>query len=251
MNISKIVSEAWETYEKTTDLVLPLGLLVLLVSSFLMLTSTYISGGAGFVRYLDVMYSSPSSGLIILIVSITGLFMFAFLSVGASAIVKYRRTLDDLSFIKLANRAIKYSIKVSLGWFFLGLLSFIIGVIFTYLGIPPLLLALTFLVIWWGAIFLPQAVVLEDLSFIRAFSKSIRYSIKYWPHVLLYYILASVFVFLIILAEVALEQIPYFYWTAPFISGILLFLIVVPFLEILKCEFYLAKRYKITSAGLK
>ncbi len=251
MNVSKLISESWETYERTVDLVWPLGLLVLLVSSFLMLTSTYISGGAGFVKYLDVMYSNITSAVIILLVSVTGLFMFAFLSVGASAVVKYRRTLDDLSFVKLANRAVKYSVRVSVGWFFLGLASFIIGVVFEYLNVPSIFLVLTFLVLWWGAIFLPQTIVLEDLSFTRGFAKSIKYSIKYWPHVLFYYLLAALFIFLIILSEVALEQMPYFYWTAPFISGILLFLIVVPFLEILKCEFYLAKKYKITSAGLK
>ncbi len=251
MKLGKIFSDSIEAYEKILDLVLPLGLLVLFVSSFLMLTSTYIAGGAGFVRYTDILYSSPSDAIIIILVAAAGLYAFSFLSVGVSALIKFKRTLDDISFIKLANRATKYAISVSVAWFFLAFVSFLIGVLFASLDIPALLLSLTFIVIWWGTIFLPQVVVLEDLPFLKAFSKSIKYSIKYWPQVLFYYGLATIFVFLILLAEYALEQIPFFYWTAPFISSILLFLIVVPFLEILKCEMYLATKYRITTAGLK
>ncbi len=250
MKFGKVLRDSWETYEKTIELVIPLGILVLLVSSFLMLASAYITGGAGFISYSSILVSSPVDALIAIIVAAVGLFAFAFLSVGVSALVKFKRTLDDISFIKLANRAVSYSIRVSIGWFFLALISFIVGVMFNALGIK-ILTPFALMIIWWGAVFLPQAVVLEDLDFLRAFSRSTRYSIKNWYQVLAYYLLASILVFLIILAETALEQMQYFYWTAPFISSILLFLIIVPFLEILKCEWYLSSKYKITTAGLK
>ncbi len=251
MTFGNVLKDTVETYERIIDLILPLGLLVLFVSSFLMLAATYITGGAGFVRYLDILYSSPMDGIIALIVAGMGLFAFSFLSVGVTALVKFKRTLDDVSFIKLANRAVSYSLKVSIAWFFLALASFILGVILKAFSVPDIILALVFIVMWWGAIFLPQIVVLEELPFLKALAASLRYSLKHPGQVVIYYILSLVFVGLIIVAETTLEQLPFFYWTAPFISSILLFIFVVPFLEILKCEFYLATKYRITTAGLK
>lgn len=247
----KIFSDTLETYERIIDLVLPLSLLVLLVSSFLMLASTYISGGAGFVGYLDILSSSPTDALIILIVSIAGLFAFSFLSVGVTALVKFKRTFDDLSFIKLANRSMAYAMRVSVGWFFLAVISFIIGGILTALDAPTLFLPLSLALIWWGAIFLPQTVVLEDKRVIKAFAQSFRYSIRYWKQILVYYVITTALVGIIVVFEVLLEQMSFFYWTAPFISSILLFLFVVPFVEILKCEWYMSTKYKITAVGLK
>ncbi len=249
MSFVKILGDSWETYERTIELVIPLGILVLFVSGFLMLASTYIAGGAGFVNYSSILVSNPVDALVILVVSIAGLFAFSYLSVGVSALVKFKRTLDDISFIKLANRAVMYSVRVSIGWFFLALLSFIVGVALDSIGLK-ILIPVAFVIIWWGAIFLPQTVVFEDLGFARAFSRSMKYSVKNWPQVLGYYVFGVVLVFLLLLAETGLEQLEYFYWTAPFISSIILFLIIVPFLEILKCEWYIS-RYKITTAGLK
>ncbi|GEM_PF-5117010 len=250
MNVSSIMKESIETYEEMVELVIPLGLLVLLVSSFLMLGATYISAGAGFVRYQDIVTMNPISIILFIAISLVGLFAFSFLSVGVTALVKFKRTMDELSFFKLANRALKYSLRVFVAWFSLSAVSFVIGYVFKSFEVPDILLALVLVLLWWGVIFLPQTIVLDDSRLLEGIASSIRYSLKNPVQLLVYYFIGFVMIFSLTVLEVLLEAIPAFYWIAPFISSLFLFLFVVPFLEIIKCQYYISTKYKITKAGL-
>ncbi len=250
MDVLSVIKESMETYDRIFPLVIPLGIMVLLVSAFLMLGATYISAGAGFVRYSDITIMQPVNMLLFIVISLTGMFAFSFLSVGVTALVKYKRTMDELSFFKLANRAVKYSIKVFVAWFALSAISFAIGYIFKSFDVPDVLLALTFVFLWWGVIFLPETIVLDDAKFLSGIASSIRYSLKHPIQLVVYYVVGLILIFFLTLFEVLLEYIPAFYWIAPFLSSLLLFLFVVPFLEIIKCQYYMSTKYRITKVGL-
>jgi hypothetical protein len=111
------------------------------------------------------------------------------------------------------------------------------------------IIAFTLLLLWAFFLFFPQIIILHDEEFMTALSDSVKFCLKKPVAVLFYYIATAVLLFLMVALEVLIGQLKVF-WIPPLLSSIILFLFVIPYLEILKTNLYLSK-YKLLLSGLK
>jgi len=224
---------------------------VLAVMLFLMSFFTYVVGGAGFIRYQDIIAGtiSPLSIIVYGLVGLVSIFSLSFLSTAVTLIVKLKRSMDDVGFTKLLVHFPEHVINLMVAWIILGLITFFIGLLFNALNIPTALTAFTMLLLWAFFIFLPQSMILKDKKFFDALKDSAKYCTKKPLAVILYYLLTAFFLFILVIMEVVLGQFMLF-WLSAIISSVAIFLFVLPYLEILKANLYLS-RYKLLIGGLK
>ncbi|MBN3037158.1 MAG: hypothetical protein JW834_01805 [Candidatus Diapherotrites archaeon] len=248
---AKMLWDAFETYVESAKLFSLFGFLVLAVMLFLMGFFTYEVAGAGFVRYADVLGGTISLGGDILFAAITlaSIFSLAFLSVVVTVVVKLKRTMDDVGFVKLMNRIPKYITKLMAAWIMLGIISFVVGLVFTAMHVPAFVTALAMLLLWAFFVFLPQSIVLKDLDFLDALEDSARYCFKKPLAIALVYGAIFFMLFSLVVMEVLVGYFRLF-WLGALLSSTVMFLFVIPYIEVLKANLYVT-RYRVTVAGLK
>jgi len=247
----KLLTDSLETYFESASLILVFGFLVLAVMLFLLGFFTYVSLGGGFIRYADVLTGAiePLQGLVFLIVTLVSIFSLSFLSTAVTLIVKLRRSMDDTGFMKLLTHFPRFVSRLMIAWSVLGLISFVIGLVFTAVSLPSWVTALALLSLWGFFIFLPQSLILQDKTFFHALRDSVKYSIRKPKAILFYYALTSLFFLLMLFIDVGLGQTKIF-WLPAFINTSFLFLFVLPFIEIVKVNLYIT-RYRLLLSGLR
>ncbi len=247
----RIVADSLKSYFENIKLVLPFSFLVLVVVLFTMSFFTYVTGGAGFLRYTDVISMSLSSYEIFLyfMATVIGTFSVSFLSVAIVLLVKLRRTLDDIGFMKMLYRFPRNVWKLMLIWFFLGAITFAIGVGTAYFNLPGTAMAFLMLLVWGFFIFVPQTLVLEEYGFIRSLKESAKFFLKKPGAVIGIYLISVIGLFVLVLIETMIGHLKVF-WLSPIFSSFLLFVFVLPYIEFLKTNLYLS-RYKLLTSGIK
>ncbi len=247
----RLFSDSLEAYFESLSLISVFGFLVFAVMLFLLSMSSYVVVGAGFIRYADVLAGTvpPSDAVIFLLVGIVSLFSLSFLSTAVTLIVKLRRSMDDINFMKLLVKFPRYVLRLMIAWGAIGVASFLVGLVFNAASLPPALSALAMLLMWAFFIFLPQALILHDKEFVPALKESTYYCLKKPAGVIIYYLLATFFLLIMLALDVGLGQTGIF-WLPVLVNTLLLFIFVIPYLEVLKANLYLT-RYKLLLSGLK
>ncbi len=247
----RLLTDSLEAYFESLSLISVFGFLVFAVMLFLLGFFTYVVVGAGFIRYADVLAGTIPVGdaLIFVLVGIVSLFSIAFLSTAVTMVVKLRRSMDDIHFTKLLIRFPRFVIRLMIAWGILGAISFLIGLVFNAIGLPSFLTALAMLLVWAFFIFLPQAMILHDKEFVPALKDSVNYCLKKPFGVIVYYIFTIAMLAVLLVLDVGLGQTGIF-WLPVLVNTLLLFLFVIPYLEVLKANLYLT-RYKLLLSGLK
>ena len=247
----RLLTDSLETYFESLPLISVFGFLVFAVMLFLLGVFTYVVVGAGFIRYADVLAGTipAADAIIFALVGIVSLFSIAFLSTAVTLIVKLRRSMDDIHFTKLMIRFPHYVLRLMIAWGIIGIITFLIGLVFNAVGLPSFLTALAMLLSWAFVIFLPQAMILHDKDFIPALEESVNYCLKKPGGVIIYYIISIILLALLLVLDVGLGQTGIF-WLPVLVVTLLLFLFVIPYLEVLKANLYLT-RYKLLLSGLK
>lgn len=247
----KFLTDSIDTYLEAWRLLLVLGFIVFAILLFLTQFSTYVVAGAGFVRYsslLNLDFDLVSMALL-LVVSLLGLFCIAFLSVGATMVVKLRRSLDDHELFKFVTLFPRYLMRLTVWWIVLGAITFIVMLVSNALKAPSWISALLMLFIWAFFIFIPQSLVLKEKKFSSALKDSASYCMKKPLAVLFYYALSCFLLFMLVLVDVLLGQF-FLSWLAAIINSALLFIVFIPLLEIIKANLFVS-RYKLLTLGLK
>lgn len=246
----RLVVETVDTFFETLNLVALFGFLVFAVMLFVLSFFTYAVGGAGFLRYSDLLSGaiSLSEFAIFLVVTVVSVIALAFLSVAVTLIVKLRRSLDDIGFVKMLSLFPKYWHKLSVAYLFLGAVTILIGMVFTVASLPAFATALTMLLLWAFFIFLPQSIVLKEHSIVDAMRDSVKFCTKKPVAVILTYVATLLLLISLIVMEVLIGQLKIF-WITPLFSSFILFILVIPLLEIFKANLYLTK-YKLLLGGL-
>lgn len=247
----RLLTDSLEAYFESLSLISVFGFLVFAVMLFLLRFFAYVVVGAGFIRYADVLAGTVPIGdaLVFALTGIVGLFSVSFLSTAVTMIVKFRRSMDDIHFAKLLTRFPHYVFRLMLAWGTIGVATFLIGLVFNAISLPPFFTALAMLLLWAFFIFLPQAMVLHDKEFVPALKDSVSYCLKKPVGVIVYYVLTLVMLCMLLVFDVALGQTRSF-WLPVLVDTLLLFLFVIPYLEVLKANLYLT-RYRLLLSGLK
>lgn len=246
----KLITDSLGTYIETFRIHALFGVMALAVILLLFSFFTYVVGGAAFLRYSDVVAGAvtPQDGAAFVVLGLVGLFTTAFLSVAVTTVVKFRRSLDDVGFFKLCHHFPEYTIRLTTAWAVIVLATFVIGIAGSFLRLHNAISAALMLLLWAFFIFLPQSIVIKDLSFSQAMRDSAKLCRKKPLAIVLFYLSTLVLLFLLIVLEVLIGQTKIF-WLPPIISAIVLFLFIIPYLEIVKANIYLT-RYKLLLSGL-
>jgi len=247
----RLFTDSLGAYFESLSLISVFGFLVFAVMLLLLGMFTYVVVGAGFIRYADVLAGAIpiADALILAVVGIVSLFSVSFLATAVTLIVKLRRSMDDIQFTKLLVKFPRYVLRLMIAWGIIGIATFLIGLVFNAVGLPSFLTALAMLLIWAFFIFLPQAMILQDKEFVDALKESASYCIKKPLGVILYYALTIFMLAILLVIDVGLGQTGIF-WLPVLVDTLLLFLFVIPFLEVLKANLYLT-RYRLLLSGLK
>ncbi|MFC2174691.1 hypothetical protein ACFLQ2_02365 [archaeon] len=247
----RLLTDSLEAYVESLSLISVFGFLVFAVMLLLLGMFTYVVVGAGFVRYADVLAGAIpiADALILIIVGIVSLFSVSFLSTAVTLIVKLRRSMDDLHFTKLLVKFPRYVLRLMIAWGIIGVVTFLIGLVFNAVGLPPFTTALAMLVLWAPFIFLPQSMILHDKEFVDALKDCVKYCLRKPLGVVVYYILTTFLLAFLLVIDVGLGQTGIF-WLPVLVDTLLLFLFVIPYLEVLKANLYLTQ-YRLLLSGLK
>ena len=252
----KLLADSVRTYIETARLILIFGFLVFAVVLFLTNFSTYVVAGAGFLKYSSILDGTVSllDLSVFLVISLLSLFCLAFLSVGVTMVVKLKQSLDDVEFFKLIARFPKHLIKLMVWWMIIGIITFFLALSFNAINAPPWFSALIMLFLWAFFIFIPQSLVLHEKDFFPALKDSATYCIKRPGAILVYYVLSCFLLFVLVCIDVLFGQ---FFsgdfslsWIAAIINSALLFIVFIPFLEIVKANVFVT-RYGLLTLGLK
>ncbi|MCK4328088.1 MAG: hypothetical protein KAW41_06525 [Candidatus Diapherotrites archaeon] len=247
----RLLTDSLAAYLDSLSLISVFGFLVFAVMLFLLGTFTYVVVGAGFVRYADVLAGAIpiADAIMLVIVAVVSLFSVSFLATAVTLIVKMRRSMDDIQFTKLLVKFPRYVLRLMLAWGLIGVVTFLIGLVFNAVGLPGFLTALAMLVLWAFFIFLPQSMILHDKEFVDALKDSASYCVKKPLGVIVYYVITIAMLAMLLVIDVGLGQTTIF-WLPVLVDTLLLFLFVIPYLEVLKANLYLT-RYRLLLSGLK
>jgi hypothetical protein len=164
-------------------------------------------------------------------------------------VVKLKRTMDDIGFSKLLFHFPRYLYRIMAAWVMIGAATVLVGLVFTALQLPSWAIALTQLLLWAPAIYLPQSIVLHDKHFREAVRESANYCLKKPLAVLTYYFGMVMMLLFMLGVDVVLGQF-YLFWLSALFDAFLLFMFIIPFLEIVKANIFIT-RYKLALSGLK
>jgi len=113
-------------------------LFALLSLSFLPFVSTYLSAGAGFLRFSSLIFDMQILELaIVLLIFLVSLLLMSLFAVSVISIVKFKETLDHIGFRKVKTVFGKYVLKVFGFFILMALISVGLGTLLTWLSVHP------------------------------------------------------------------------------------------------------------------
>lgn len=215
---------------------------VFVLASLLLLpwVSSYINGGAGFVRFSSLVYDITLPQFMVFILA--GITSILFLAVFISLImttIKMLETLDYFGVRKIFSIFPTYISRIFLFLVFLCVLSVGIGIILDLFGISKIITQLVLAAIWVPFLFVPQILILEDYTISRAIEDSFAF-LKKSPLSFVTYIVTGVAMLgAVTVLETWLGQT--FAWEHKILSLVLVSMFVLPFLQVLATELYILR----------
>lgn len=242
--MSKPINRTLEKYIENLDKVGFFGIFVILTLVLSLIISSFISTGAGFIRFSSIYADLTLIQLLILLSTgiISILLIGVFLS-GLISTIKLQETLDHVTYHRVMKTFKTHVWKICGYLIILTLSSVTLGTILSYLRAPTILIHIIILIPWILFIFTPQVAVIENFGIQGSMKDALKF-IKDNPLPLTKYLaLGFILMFLLVILEAGLGQ--YFIWKHKILALILVSFIVLPLLQIYATELYL-KRYPLT-----
>ena len=218
-------------------------LFALISLSLLPLVSTYISGGAGFLRFSSLIFDLSLTEILLLsLIFLVSLLLMSLFVVSVISIVKFKETLDHIGFTKIALSFARYVLKVFLFFIIISVVTIGLGTLLVFFNVPALLTQVLILIIWAAFIFTPQIMVLENFPLVVSMEDSVKF-IKEQPLSLFWYLLfGCICLFLMTILEIYLAG--YFTLMHKIITLLLTTFIFLPMLQIFAALLYV-RRYGV------
>ncbi len=235
---TSLLAHAWEVYTRNFWLIVLMAVpgLFGLAIPLLVGTPSFVALGGAYLRTNSIPDLTPlSSGLMVLSL-IVSLFLMSFAIVNINLVIKSQRTLTQIG-NEVAKSATTTTLSVF--WIFLmASISLLIIQLLTYeYGLQSVLAPLLSLAIGLAILFVPTAMVIDDVRPYRALQRSINTVLSKSPLVLLWLLVA--FVSLVAVDAVFLFVLPH-----PFASWLVLIVnsvLIHPYLIVLLGQIYISK----------
>ncbi|MFH1750601.1 MAG: hypothetical protein ABH863_02895 [Candidatus Micrarchaeota archaeon] len=238
MSFSEVISHTFEAYEKNFKLIsffaFPFAIVFLLSLKF----ENFVSLSGIFLRYGSIQTDlTPLDALLTVVVFLLSLSLFSFALVGVNLVIKSQRTLKRLTHYEHekieANTARMFT--VFLAAFVITLLLNIFLYDLQLASSIGLFIALLISIV---ILFVPQALVIDDLSITNAIYMSISIILRRFTYFLAFLFIASFMIILNTAVFIELSAaVPFARYLAVLVNAIL----ILPFLEVMKVQIYLSK----------
>jgi hypothetical protein len=238
MSFSEVISHTFEAYGKNFKLIsffsFPFALVFLLTTKF----ENFVSLSGIFLRYGSIQTDiTPLDALLTIVVFLLSLAIFSYTLVAINLVIKSQRTLKRLTHYeheKIESNTIRM-FTVFLGVFVITLLLNLLLYDYGLTGSIGLFLsALISLII----IFVPQALVVDDLNITHALYMSVSVIFRRFPYFLAFLFIAA---FLILLNTAIFLELAATVQFARYLAVLVNAIIILPFLEVMKVQIYLSK----------
>lgn len=226
----------WKEYLHNFKLSLAFGMLMVFVFLFLQFNNVTISSGSIF-----FLYGSPANNWLILGAEIIAMLLFlAMYAVLVSLTVLAVRRNYSVVKIQYYLREMlqKFFLKLYSFYFFLTLFFVLFAYLSVYLGIPLLVTNVIMLLVSLLFLFVPQVVVIEEEKLRHAIFSNVEFTLSHPREFLTVLAISALLLWVIPYVEFVLDQ---YFLIGRFISLILIFIFVIPFIEILKTWLYMMK----------
>jgi len=218
-------------------------LFALLSLSLLPFVSTYLSGGAGFVRFTSLIFDlNLLELLIVIVIFLASLLLMSLFVVSVVSIVKFKETLDHIGFKKVALLFSKHIFRVFVFFIVMAFISVGFGTLLTWIGLPSIIIQTLIFIFLVLFIFTPQIMVLENFPLVVSMEDSVKFIFDQPLSIIWYILFGSISLFLITLLEVNLAS--YFVWEHKVIILLLVTFILLPMLQIFAALLYV-RRYGV------
>lgn len=239
-----ILKKAFGEYFSNIRAALAFGLLLVFVPLFLLnffqSQNLFFSSGSFFADYKIV------SPLVLVLEFLLMVFFLVFFSFFVSLIILGVR--KDLSRVKvefyLSEMMQKFTVKIFLFFVFYSILLFLLGFFLVKVMEPVLgtmIGSLVMLVFSLLFLFVPQAIVVDEIGVLDALKESIDFISKNVHSFFTVIIVGSVLLALIIVLEFVLDFIFLDFLPGRLVSIVLIVVFLVPFMEVLKTYLYMFK----------
>lgn len=233
-----LFEHAWKTYTDHFGIIVLMavpGLLALLVPLFVG-TPAYIALGGVYLRTGSIPDLTSMSAAVMLVSLLVSLFLMSLAWVNINLVIKSQRTMTNIG-KEVMNSLTTTTLSVFWVFMVAVLLFFIIQLVTFEYGAQGAIAPVLNLLVGAGMLFMPTAMVMDDLRPWRALERSIQTLLTKAPLVVLWLLIALVT--LTVLDGLALWILPH-----PFASWVVLFvnsLLVVPYLMVLLGQIYISK----------
>lgn len=233
-----IFEHTWKTYTENFGLIVLLALpgLFALIIPLLVGTPSFIALGGTYLRTGSIPDLTPMSAAAMLVSLIISLFLMSFALVNINLVIKSQRTMTQIGKAVMSSLT---TTTLSVFWVFLvtTLLLLIVQLLTFEYGAQAALAPLLNFAAGIVLLFVPTAMVMDELRPWRALERSIQTVLRKAPLVLLWMLIALMS--LTVIDGLALGLIPH-----PFASWLVLVfnsLAVVPYLVVLLGQIYISK----------
>lgn len=236
----KAFERTFRVYGSLAPFTIVFGVFVLASLLLLPWVSSYINGGAGFVRFSSLLYDITLPQLaVFLLAGVTSiLFLAVFISLVMTTI-KMLETLDYFGVRKILSVFPTYISRIFMFLVFLCVLSVGIGILLDLFGMSKLITQLVLMAIWVPFMFVPQILILEDYTISRAMEDSFAF-LKRSPSSFVIYLVTGVVLLAVVTGiETALGQ--FLSWEHKILSLVLVSMFILPFLQVLATELYILR----------
>jgi len=232
-----MLEKCFREYVSNFRIALLFGLLLVFVPLLAYFSNIQLSFGT-----LSIEYAFAPAEFIAVEFAIIAL-MLAFFSFFVSLVVLAVR--KDLSKIRvefyLSEMLKKFSFKVFVFLFVYSLVLYFIGLLLVLSGASLLEVNAAIFVISIPFLFVPQAIVIDEVSVSQAVMESLHFSWKNFRSVLFVFCAGSVLVALVLLLSFAADIFAVRIMAGRYIAMVLTMVFVVPFMEIMKTYVYMLK----------
>jgi len=231
-----LLQNSFEQFRANSKTVLIFALLLVFVPIFSIFQNIYISSGSVFLDY-NLLLSSP----LLLFGEIALLLLFlVFYSFFASIVIfGVRKNLSSVRLqFYLHEMLQKFTLRIFVFFALYCLLLFLLTLFLLSLGMPIALAAIPLLLVSFVLQFVPQAVVVDEEGLRHALLSNFDFLAQQPVVFLKVAVIGAVLLALVQLLEFALIQVT---MLAPYISLLLVLVLVQPFIEIMKTYQYMMR----------
>ncbi len=238
MSFSEVLSHTFTAYGKNFKHILFFSFPFALVFLLSLMFENFVSLSGLFLRYGSIQTDlTPFNALVIIAVFLVSLAVFSFTLVGINLVIKSQRTLKRLTHYE--NEKIEANTMRMFTVFLAAFVIILLLNLFLYdfrltSSVGLFLASVLSLII----IFVPQALVIDDLSITNAIYMSISVIFRRFTYFLAFLLIAMFLIAINTAVFIELgSTVPYARYLAVLVNALL----IMPFLEVMKVQIYLSK----------